>query len=948
MTSKAIGRVRCEKPGAMRGLRGTGLLAVLVVATVVWALTGVSGAAEPIAEDGQRYRADQILIDLWPDLPVRPPAKMFTTLDIQLGVTDRGFVAPREGVSARTIKLVDVPKLKQHHFYASALHHIGSRVVDHFNNWGYAGIIAEPHRDDISPEGQDVRMAGQTALRIVVRAEQPRVRPVYRPTMMGPASPAPGGDPMGAAAPKGHVYHVTQFILQLDKGLPLEPPTGELLDLTVPVEETTRGWVVSHDPMRRMMLRIGDVPKLQNQNFHADVIDEMSRAVAGYFAARGHRDVAVGPHPSEIDKHGNDTRFEHQTAMRLLVTKAITISPDVKFVPGREHYGRTSVAIVPGKSDGDPYRVSQLIVDYSENHPALPPLEEVMDLSVDLTPTSQGYIAAPAGAPKIRVKLLDVATLPKQILFASAIREINTMLVQYFNGKGFIGIFVAPHPDDVSPAGEDVRPPGQTALRVQIRTGVVREVRTIAAGDRIPDDERINNPVHNRLMAHAPIRAAKPGDVVPPDLLRKDLLDEFIYRMNRHPGRRVDVAVSPAMEEGGVALDYLITEAKPWMVYAQISNTGTEQTEEWRERFGFIHNQLTHNDDILSIDYITAAFDSAHAVVASYEAPVGDSETLRWRINGMWSEFTASDVGFANQTFEGNEWQGGADLIANIWHEREAFLDIFIGARWQSIEVTDDFLGIEDRENFFLPHVGVQYEKLSETTNTLARIEFEANLSDVAGTNESSLDNLGRLDTDEDFYLLKWDMSHSFFLEPVLWPDQWADTSTPDSSTLAHELFLAFRGQHAFDTRLIPQAQRTIGGLYSVRGYGESLTSGDTVLIANLEYRLHLPRLFSPAEPGDAPLFGAPFRWAPQEVYGRPDWNLMLRTFLDYGKVYNSKRETFETNFDMLSTGAGVELLFKRNFSIRMDWGYILRDFEGTVTEDQGDQRFHLVGTILY
>ena len=58
-------------------------------------------------------------------------------------------------------------------------------------------------------------------------------------------------------------------------------------------------------------------------------------------------------------------------------------------------------------------------------------------------------------------------------------------------------------------------------------------------------------------------------------------------------GRRShsSIAVSQSQVPGGVVLDYLVSEAKPWTVYAQASNTGTKETESWRERFGFIHNQ---------------------------------------------------------------------------------------------------------------------------------------------------------------------------------------------------------------------------------------------------------------------------------------------------------------------------------------------------------------------
>jgi len=42
-------------------------------------------------------------------------------------------------------------------------------------------------------------------------------------------------------------------------------------------------------------------------------------------------------------------------------------------------------------------------------------------------------------------------------------------------------------------------------------------------------------------------------------------------------------------------------------------------------------------------------------------------------------------------------------------------------------------------------------------------------------------------------------------------------------------------------------------------------------------------------EPGQSPFFfKGPFRWAPQQLYGRPDWDLVLSTFVDYGHTYYS------------------------------------------------------------
>src|SRR5690606_1901477 len=99
----------------------------------------------------------------------------------------------------------------------------------------------------------------------------------------------------------------------------------------------------------------------------------------------------------------------------------------------------------------------------------------------------------------------------------------------------------------------------------------------------------------------------------------------------------VDVAVGAGEVPGSFALDYLVSDTKPWLAYFQISNTGTEQTSDWRQRLGFVHHQLTGNDDILRLDYATAGFEDSHAFMASYERPFDGNERVRWQINGGYS-----------------------------------------------------------------------------------------------------------------------------------------------------------------------------------------------------------------------------------------------------------------------------------------------------------------------
>src|SRR5690606_5224186 len=151
-------------------------------------------------------------------------------------------------------------------------------------------------------------------------------------------------------------------------------------------------------------------------------------------------------------------------------------------------------------------------------------------------------------------------------------------------------------------------------------------------------------------------------------------------------------------------------------------------------------------------------------------------------------------------------------------------------------------------------------------------------------------------------------------LEPLLMGQAWSDPATPErKATMAHEIAFSLRGQHAFDNRLIPQHQETVGGMYSVRGYTESIVDGDDALIGSIEYRFHLPRIFAVQEdPTQTPLFGRPFRFSRDQRFGRPDWDLIFRGFFDYGRTTNSRRQTFEENETLMGVGVGAELIVGR------------------------------------
>jgi hypothetical protein len=643
-----------------------------------------------------------------------------------------------------------------------------------------------------------------------------------------------------------------------------------------------------------------------------------------------------------------------------------------------------------GGGSADPvFPVDRFEIEYSEPHPDLPPLSSLLPLEVTLASGPEG-LAAPgaAGEAPADTRVVIGTGSAAGRYHASAIAVIASALLERLRAAGLIGVFVAPHQADIDVRSErDLRPPERGALRLQISIGRVRELRSIAVGDRIEDDWKINNPAHRELRRQSPIQPAELVREGTTDLVLVEELEDYLFRLNRHPGRRVEAALGGAEGGDGVALDLRVQEARPWFAYFQSSNTGTERTATWQQRFGFVHRQATGRDDILALQYTNGGGNRVHAVNGSYESrwfgrrrpgwwrsqpdepfwqrwlrrdalPWWGVDRLRWRVDGSWSRFDAEQVGGVDD-IRGDEWQLASQLIYETLQLRNFFLDTFAGTRMRKVSVfNESFQGTPEAggdELFFLPEIGIGLERIEETSTFRARASFEIN---VATTNDENLQNLGRQNVDGNWKLIRYDVGWSQYLEPLIDREGWEDPSTPRSSTLSHELALGLRGQYAFDHRLIPQASQVVGGLFSVRGYDPSASVGDSVWVASAEYRFHLPRALPiQREPFRLPGLGD-FRAAPQQVYGRPDWDFVIKGFVDAGQTTrnelpNGLRPLNERDESLLGAGVGAEFRFRHNWTVRVDWGHALKE-AGCVgspvvcSVEKGDDEVHFLFNLVY
>ncbi|GJQ30623.1 MAG: hypothetical protein HBSAPP03_25070 [Phycisphaerae bacterium] len=615
----------------------------------------------------------------------------------------------------------------------------------------------------------------------------------------------------------------------------------------------------------------------------------------------------------------------------------------------------TEAAATAPVDEGPAYSVSRFVLEYKTEHPNQPSLEEVAKWRVKLGVSAGGFVDPRDGLPTLEVRIGDIQEGAGGNFYRSGINEVCKGIVAALNDQGLIGISVQMHPEDIDEnTGADKRGGARAELRVIVWTGKVGQVRTISSGDRLASGEAESPTDRIDSDDAVQMRVRNQSPLQPGDLLHRDRIDNYVARLNRHPGRRVDVAISPGSEPEQVVVDYLVAESKPWSLYAQLSNTGTSTTAEWRERFGFVHNQLSGHDDVLRIDYTTAGFSASHALLLSYEFPIL-SDRVRLRTFGSYTEFTASDVGNSTDDFEGETVTLGAEVIGTVWQHREAFLDVYGGLRWKTEQISETG-GSGGDENFFIPYLGVRFERYTEAVSTYIDLGLEAQWSAISDIDERDIQELGRPEVSNSWEVVKFSAEHSMFLEPLINPGGYRGDEGQGPTTLAHELVASVRGQYAFGYRLIASEEDIAGGMFTVRGYPESVIAGDSLVVASLEYRFHLPRALGVEEnPGTLlgkriGMFGNNFRWQPQQNFGRADWDFILKGFIDAAKSRNGKGTTItEDDYSLVGAGLGLELQVKRNFTMRLDWGFALQDLDDPANEiSAGDNRVHFSVTVLY
>ncbi len=103
---------------------------------------------------------------------------------------------------------------------------------------------------------------------------------------------------------------------------------------------------------------------------------------------------------------------------------------------------------------------------------------------------------------------------------------------------------------------------------------------------------------------------------------------------------------------------------------------------------------------------------------------------------------------------------------------------------------------------------------------------------------------------------------------------------------------------------LAPLEQFSVGGIYTVRGYAQNILVGDNGIYFSTEIQQNLLNL------------------------DQSQISLDLIPFIDFGRIWNTRRELDQPRSTMASVGLGLRLDIKDDLILRLDWGIPFADIE--------------------
>lgn len=384
--------------------------------------------------------------------------------------------------------------------------------------------------------------------------------------------------------------------------------------------------------------------------------------------------------------------------------------------------------------------------------------------------------------------------------------------------------------------------------------------------------------------------------------------------------------------------DALLDQQKEWQFSIELNNTGDDEAA-YRQIFSLSKMQLLLMEDQLSAEVETDSFDHYKSLSWFYDTgPVASLDALglgaiEWE--GSYAHNRLDDD-ITDESVDDISWESSVYLVS-----LPSAFQWGLGVRWQAVDIgVDQFFKEGSDSQFFLPGIVFRWWIESARGRGEAHLLYEWNIASIAETEPVQLSadicanffapeienclrrvaSIADADVGVDFERLRGGYEYTLGIGSV-------GKTTASFDETSHRLRLRASGQMSFGDALLPQFQQSLGGMYSVRGYGEQLLSGDNALELSAEYRIKLS-----ASRADIEGWGFVFYdwgWLEKEPL------LLTISPVDFDMEREVERPAEE--LVVRSIGAGVDLHYQQSVHLTLVWGQALAD--DNVEVEAGESR---------
>jgi hemolysin activation/secretion protein len=545
------------------------------------------------------------------------------------------------------------------------------------------------------------------------------------------------------------------------------------------------------------------------------------------------------------------------------------------------------------------YQIGSLDFDYggkSDDLPSLTPL-----LGVNLSVDDQVF-----SANELTKNSKDI------FLDLRGLQKVSQLPLQYLKSLGYEGLIAFPDPNQIDPvSGKDLRPSSDRSLRIVIWVSRLNQVEFTNAGMKESVFKRLSSLGERNFNFHN-----KRDNRLKINHLR------FWKSLGSRTSRTAITNLLPTAQPGVIKANVGLGLRKKQGGRLFATNSGTDSTGNWILGGVFFYNQVTDLDDDLEVSYISSDTHERQALNLKHSIPVIYPDVLNFETRAGYSFYDASSFAITRIDFEGNTKTIELNLrySPTEWDYQYYQISLEIGVKGEALEAKNSLISGDAAAQLLTPKIAVNLTTHSQYVRSFSKLEVSKNYKDITNRDRFLF---GGYKTDEKAARLNFDSMLS--IKAGKWMVDNMDTELEDSWNGHLALLRLSASLGLEDTRYMPQHQFISGGSSSVRGYPESIISGDHGYFLSLDYQIPV------------------YRSNKQTAFG--SYTSSLIPFIDWGESFVNDPLSYESDHSILGAGLGVEVKFSKGLKARLDFAKPVKEIKSGNTIMEGtnssDNRVH-------